>query len=299
MDEDNNSLIKCSRCGKSYKVHPDKLPRGVTSFNCRGCGTLIPVPDVSGHIHIEDDAGIVLIAVDESELAQLIVRILSRGGVRSMIAGSGDKVMSILGGNSTVDILLLNVTLPDMLGYELIDAIRSGESNANIPVILLSSINHSMRYKRAPVSLYGADEYLERHHLPDMLIPKIARLLEPDPESRDNMPMQEPHTDKQVQERREIDELCRDDEVEADPTKAKMRRMCRVIAGDIALYNEDTINNTSPEKILEAIRGDLEEGASLLTEKFPDNQEISIQILKGEMEKLLVKRGIEIPLTGL
>jgi hypothetical protein len=35
------------------------------------------------------------------------------------------------------------------------------------------------RYKRTPVSLYGADDYIEKHHIPDFLSMKIRDLLQP------------------------------------------------------------------------------------------------------------------------
>jgi len=44
-------------------------------------------------------------------------------------------------------------------------------------VVLVSAIYDKTRYKRAPSSLYGADDYIERHHIHDGLIPKLKKML--------------------------------------------------------------------------------------------------------------------------
>ena len=44
-------------------------------------------------------------------------------------------------------------------------------------VILIASVFNKTAYKRTPHSLYGADDYVEQHHIPDMLPVKLARLI--------------------------------------------------------------------------------------------------------------------------
>jgi hypothetical protein len=41
----------------------------------------------------------------------------------------------------------------------------------------LASIHDKTRYKREPESLYGADDYIERHHIQDELLSKIQKVL--------------------------------------------------------------------------------------------------------------------------
>jgi len=36
------------------------------------------------------------------------------------------------------------------------------------------------RYKRTPTNLYGADDYIEKHHIPDILVPKLNKLIFPE-----------------------------------------------------------------------------------------------------------------------
>jgi DNA-binding response OmpR family regulator len=293
MTEEKGNLFRCPGCEKLYRVNPEKLPPGLTSFNCRTCGSLIPLETAPDHV--PEDARRIIIAISEDDLSQLVLRILARGQIQGVIAATGEEVLATLAKDPAIGAILLNVSLMDTMGYELLDRIRKMPGGDKMPVILLSAIHHAMRYKRAPSSLYGANDYIERHHLPDMLIPKLTRMMEPGSEvpGADDPSVHEPHTDEQVAERREIEEICRDDQVVEDPAEEKVRRMCRVIAGDIALYNEDTIGtSTSMSEVFEAISGDLEEGILLLAEKFPDSQDKAAGILRDEMQELLAGRGI-------
>jgi hypothetical protein len=79
-----------------------------------------------------------------------------------------------------------------------------------------------------------------------------------------------------------------------DSRMGEIQRMCRVIAGDIALYNEDVITSSSPETLLEAITADLTEGEALLMSRFPEMEDQISHLLKAEMLRLLVSRGIQV-----
>jgi hypothetical protein len=78
------------------------------------------------------------------------------------------------------------------------------------------------------------------------------------------------------------------------PQMGEIQRMCRVIVGDIALYNEHVIASTSPENLLDAIASDLTEGEALLMSKFPEMEDQLSHLLRGEMLRLLNSRGIQI-----
>ncbi|MDF1535587.1 MAG: response regulator [bacterium] len=297
VDSTSVILLKCTGCGKAYKVHPEKLPRGVTSFPCRACGSLIPIDGINQGADPSGKQQVVIIVVEEKDLAQLIERILVRHGYRGLSVHSGREAVELIH-RGHVDLVLISVFLPDMMGYEILDAINEGRKDGSrVPSILLSSVHHAARYKRAPTSLYGADDYLERHHLPDLLIPKIQRLLDSDGSGKPAVDpgMLPPPADEQVRERREIEDLEMREETGGDPVLEDIRRLCRVIAGDIALYNEDVIRATTPGRILEVIVQDLNEGEALLDRKFPGKGELTSQLLRKEMANLLKSRGITDP----
>jgi CheY-like chemotaxis protein len=74
------------------------------------------------------------------------------------------------------DLLLLDVALPTMFGFEVCERVRQNPELASVKIVLIASIYDKTRYKRSPNSLYGADDYIEKHHIPDSLVPMIYRL---------------------------------------------------------------------------------------------------------------------------
>jgi len=288
-------IVKCGHCDKAYKIHPEKLPAGISSFPCRACGTLIPVQQVHEELPSAGSQQI-LVAVEEPELGKLIQRILAGRGYNGRVATSGKEALEAIreGG---LDLLLLSVYLPDMMGFELLDRINEEKSGTGLPSILLSSIHHAARYKRAPTSLYGADDYLERHHLPDLLIPKIRQVLSTGETSQARITPEKlpPPTDDQIQNRRDLEAIETSGLGPESPQMGEIQRMCRVIVGDIALYNEALIASTPPEELLDALAGDLSEGEALLLSRFPEMDDQLSHLLRGEFLRLLHTMGIRFP----
>jgi CheY-like chemotaxis protein len=69
------------------------------------------------------------------------------------------------------------VGLTGIYGFELCERLKGDPDTRGIKIILLSSVYGLTAYKRNPVTLYGADDYIEKHHIPDKLVPKIKQLL--------------------------------------------------------------------------------------------------------------------------
>ncbi|MEU8664522.1 ATP-binding protein, partial [Actinoplanes philippinensis] len=101
-----------------------------------GIGTtftiLLPATDVEARSEAVDDtvAGLaghgatVLVVEDESALREVTCRILRRGGYTVLAADGGDEALRLAATHS-VDVLLTDVIMPNMLGKDLADAIRS------------------------------------------------------------------------------------------------------------------------------------------------------------------------------
>ncbi len=63
--------------------------------------------------------------------------------------------------NKLPHLLILNVFLPNVLGVEICEDIKSKERTRFLPIILIGAIHKVERYHRKPKYLYGADEYIE------------------------------------------------------------------------------------------------------------------------------------------
>lgn len=116
------------------------------------------------------------------------------------------------------EIVLLDVALPSMFGFEICENVRRDPSLSAVKTILIAAIYDKTRYKRTPASLYGADDYIEKHHIPDDLAAKIYRLTagqrqeEPKPEE----PKQEEPTREELAPEERRQEVPKPDETKQE-----------------------------------------------------------------------------------
>lgn len=76
-----------------------------------------------------------------------------------LTANSGEEVFDILA-NKRVDVILLDLIMPGMDGYEVLRRIRSNAATSAIPVIVLSALNMHEDIDKAMDM--GANEYINK-----------------------------------------------------------------------------------------------------------------------------------------
>ena len=117
----------------------------------------------------------VVVAHEADVIRTVALRVVREAGYEGIGVGDGESARAVVFGAPPAAALIVDVGLPLVLGYELCDELRA--RRAPTRVILLASVYSKTAYKRRPSSLYGADDYLEQHHIPDLLGPKLARLV--------------------------------------------------------------------------------------------------------------------------
>jgi hypothetical protein len=155
-----------------------------------------------------------------------------------------------------------------VLAFELIQEARL--RSPKLRVILVASVYNRTSYKRRPTSLYGADDYVEQHHIADSLVGKLRALL-------DGKPMQQVASHRETEESEAVRQaaLARV-ETPIDPNSdavLRAERLARLIVSDIALYNGDAVTAARMGKGIESLearlRADLEEGRLLFDLRVP------------------------------
>ena len=82
-----------------------------------------------------------LIVDDNEPTRTLLARILAQElGVQSVLAGTCEEALR-LARERTYDIILLDLVMPGMGGFEVLKAIRAGSANMDTPVIVLSVLD--------------------------------------------------------------------------------------------------------------------------------------------------------------
>lgn len=109
---------------------------------------------------------LILIVEDAVELAQISQITLSRLGLKTMHAVNGQRALEMLAEQSP-DLMLLDIGLPGMNGWEVLERIKLDESAPEFPIIVLTAASDPVnrligklqeRVKRYIVKPYSVDE---------------------------------------------------------------------------------------------------------------------------------------------
>lgn len=81
--------------------------------------------------------GKILIVDDIAKNIQMAMNILKDEGYKMFYAKSGEMALKLIS-EQNFDLILLDIMMPDMNGFEVCDKLKSNEKTKNIPVIFLS-----------------------------------------------------------------------------------------------------------------------------------------------------------------
>jgi DNA-binding response OmpR family regulator len=224
----------------------------------------------------------VLVATDGPEFRSLIDDVLHAAGFELRQAGTGEETWEAIGAWRP-QVVLLDVALPGTPSFEICDRVRAKPSLAGTGIILIASVFQQTRYKRAPTSLYGADDYVEKHHIRDRLPGKIERLLPqsaaasvPPPPAPAAPPASPPaglisEREREALVREELPAALRERRQPGlERLQASLRRFARIIVSDIALYNQDLVERGIREgTFTELLAKELDEGRRLYRTRVP------------------------------
>jgi|SRR6185312_10472524 len=116
---------------------------------------------------------LILLVDDEEEILEFLERIL-KPKYSILKAVNGKDALEILG-NEAVQLMISDVMMPEMDGFELCKIIKSNVEYSHVPVILLTAKN-TIQSKVEGLEL-GADAYMEKPFSKEHLQAQIASLL--------------------------------------------------------------------------------------------------------------------------
>ena len=118
----------------------------------------------------------ILVVDDEEILSDIVCNILEENGYKTLSVDKAiDAIDVIKNQQSDIMLVISDVIMPVMNGYELCAAIRSDSNLANIPFMFSSSLN-SLEDKIKGIES-GADDYITKPVVEDDLILKVEHLL--------------------------------------------------------------------------------------------------------------------------
>ena len=116
----------------------------------------------------------ILVADDEEDLRELVSYRLSRSGYEVVEAVDGQEAFE-LATERTPDLMVLDVMMPRLDGYELTRRVREQDSLRSVPVILLTARSQETDVSRG--FDVGADDYLKKPFNPDELVARVRAVL--------------------------------------------------------------------------------------------------------------------------
>jgi len=170
--------------------------RGVSGATILGDGRIVVILDIGALVRAgwrgkaqaaavpreRLDRRIVALVVDDSITVRRVTqRLLERNGMRVLTARDGADAVAVME-EHVPDIVLLDIEMPRMDGYEVAALMRADERLKRVPIIMITS--RVGEKHRARALELGVDEYLGKPYQESQLLEAIAPLVGEDGESR-------------------------------------------------------------------------------------------------------------------
>lgn len=272
-------IVECPACKASLRLDKNRFAGKRLSLRCPACrqSSQVDVP--------ADSIATVLVAHGYPKSFDELRAVLTQDDLTILTCSENDDAIRLLRENP-VRILLLDVALTGSFPFELIEEARNKSTETPVKIILLPSVYNKTAYKRRPTSLYGADGYLELHHIGDRLLPLLRELC-PDLELKEPsagfyMPAQG--------EERSLEEISGGQAAE---------ELARLLIADIALYHQEQIDKGVREGDPTLYLNDeLVEGRRLLSERIAPAILAQRDFLLQALEHFADDRRKELGLQG-
>lgn len=118
--------------------------------------------------------GRVLIADDEPHIRRLVSFTLTNRGYEVLEAADGGEALAMVAAERP-DLVLLDVMMPVMTGYDALKRLKADPETADIPIVMLSA--KSQRTEIAEGLRNGAVDYICKPFTPKDLVQRIGEIL--------------------------------------------------------------------------------------------------------------------------
>jgi putative two-component system response regulator len=125
---------------------------------------------------LENEAVSTILIVDDSPENLAVLNELLQPDYRVLIATSGEKALQIANADPGPDLIMLDVMMPGMDGYEVFTRLRANPGTRDIPVIFVTAMNSVEAEMRGLEA--GAVDYITKPVVPLIVLARIRTQLE-------------------------------------------------------------------------------------------------------------------------
>jgi len=117
----------------------------------------------------------ILLIEDDPFLLSMYATKFELEGFKIATADNGEKGLE-MAGKENPDIILLDILMPKMNGFEVLEGLKADPKTKEVPVILLTNLNQKDEVERGMA--LGADDYLiKAHFMPSEVVGKIRKVI--------------------------------------------------------------------------------------------------------------------------
>lgn len=116
----------------------------------------------------------ILIAEDEPDIRELVAFTLRFAGHEVVATSNGEEALQ-QAGSIIPDLILMDVRMPKMTGYDACRAMKADPSLKDIPIVFLSAKGQDAEIQTGLDA--GAEEYLLKPFAPDQLVERVRAIL--------------------------------------------------------------------------------------------------------------------------
>jgi chemosensory pili system protein ChpA (sensor histidine kinase/response regulator) len=163
--------------------------RGISGATILGDGRIVVILDVGALVRTiprslkesqsviepEPEQPLALVVDDSITMRRVTQRLLERNNIRVVTAKDGVAAVGILRDHHP-DIILLDIEMPRMDGYEFATHVRNSTETVDIPIIMITS-RVSENHKARAIEL-GVNDYLGKPYQEDALLEAVRQLLD-------------------------------------------------------------------------------------------------------------------------
>jgi len=124
----------------------------------------------------ETKADRVLIVEDNEHAAYLLRTLLERAGYRVVVSPDGRDALEKLASMEPVDVVMLDLMLPYVSGYQVLIEARQNPKWQRVPIVVVTARTLEMDAVRALET--GANDFIRKPFSPEELLARVRRAIE-------------------------------------------------------------------------------------------------------------------------
>ncbi len=119
----------------------------------------------------------VLVVDDEPNIVLSLEFLMEQSGFEVATAGDGETALELIAQHAP-DLVLLDISLPGLSGFDVLSQLRAQPQHARLPIIMLTA--HGREVEKEKGMALGADDYITKPFSTRELVAKVRALLEAD-----------------------------------------------------------------------------------------------------------------------